>query len=360
MAAYYHKPELALRRALELRGINQDGPALVILNDVLSNRRPRIWSPIYEKIMMSYLDLCLSLRLSRQAKDGLHQYRTLSQTQAPGSLEKVIRYLLDQAEAQCAAAKAVVDAEAAASNVTRRADLLVTDNAAAAANAAANADIAIDGAGDDDGGGVGNVVTGDEDDDDDDAAGGFGGASPQAILLTTMSTDPAKSQRDSTLLLPALKFLWETYRAVLDILRSNSKLEHVYHGAAEAALKFCRSYQRRMEFRHLCEMLRTHLGNLRQYGNANVAENEDTSKTNYKVWLSRRKDYDLIFVFRFLLLFAVISFFYFFHGLIFAHCVRCEVGKVGHRIRLICIYTLDLCNLTLPVPYVGIRKGFAQ
>ena len=96
-----------------------------------------------------------------------------------------------------------------------------------------------------------------------------------------MSTDPAKTQRDSALLLPALKFLWETYRAVLDILRSNSKLEHVYHTAAQAALRFCRVYHRRMEFRHLCDMLRTHLGNLRQFGS--VGDAEEGGRTSNKV-----------------------------------------------------------------------------
>lgn len=182
--------------------------------------------------MVTYIDLCLKLNRSREAKDGLHQYRNLSQAQAPGSLEKVIRYLMDRAEQKCTEAKAFVDAETLAS-------------------------------------------TADEDDED-----GFG-ASPQAILLSTMSTDPAKSQRDSALLLPSLKFLWETYRAVLDILRSNSKLEHVYHAAAQGALRFCRVYKRRVEFRHLCDMLRMHLGNLRQYGS--IVETTDESKTNSKV-----------------------------------------------------------------------------
>jgi translation initiation factor 3 subunit A len=147
--------------------------------------------------------------------------------------------LMDKAEEKCSLAKASADAEAvlAATAVTPGAD-------------------------------------GDGDED------GFG-ASPQAILLSTMSTDPAKSQRDSTLLLPSLKFLWETYRAVLDILRSNSKLEHVYHSAAVGALRFCRVYKRRMEFRHLCDMLRMHLGNLRQYGNIKTVG--DDGKTNNKV-----------------------------------------------------------------------------
>ena len=227
-STFFHKPELALRRALELQGIDQDDAALELLHEVISSRRQRTWSPALEQIMIAYLDLCLKLLRSREAKDGLHQYRNLSQSQAPGSLEKVIRYLMDAAEKKCSDAKALVDAE-------------------------------MDG--------------GMEDDD-------FG-ASPQSILLSTMYMDPSKSQRDSAMLLPSLKFLWETYRAVLDILRSNSKLEHVYHVAAQNALRFCRTYRRRMEFRHLTDMLRTHLGNLRQHGN--LFDTEETSKTSNKV-----------------------------------------------------------------------------
>ena len=220
-SSFSHKPELALRRAVELQDIRQDDAALSLLHEVLSSRRHRTWSPTYEQIMIAYLDLCLKLHKSREAKDGLHQYRNLSQSQAPGSLEKVIRYLMEKAEQKCTEAKASVDA--------------------ATLSVAENEDVEF-------------------------------GLSPQAILLSTMSTDPAKSQRDATVLLPSLKFLWETYRAILDILRSNSKLEFVYHSAAQGALKFCRIYKRRMEFRHLCDMLRMHLGNLRQYGSIESGE----------------------------------------------------------------------------------------
>jgi len=219
---FFHKPDLALRRALELESINQSAAALSLLHEVLSSRRHRTWSPTYENIMMTYLNLCLKLHKSREAKDGLHQYRNLSQSQAPGSLEKVIRYLMDQAEKKCAQA---------------------TKNAEK--NSPSSSDAA-------------DVVSGVNIDDLN--------VSPQAILLSTMSADPGKSQRDSALLLPSLKFLWETYRAVLDILKSNSKLEHVYHAAATGALRFCRTYKRRTEFRRLCDMLRMHLGNLQKYG----------------------------------------------------------------------------------------------
>jgi len=242
--SFFHKPELALRRAVELENIQQSDAALALLHEVLSSRRHRTWSPTYEQIMITYLNLCLKLHKSREAKDGLHQYRNLSQSQAPGSLEKVIRYLMEQAEQKCIEAKASADAVAQT----------------------------IDG-------GCGN---GDPNDSDT-----FGGASPQAILLSTMSTDPAKTQRDSTLLLPSIRFLWETYRAVLDILKSNSKLEHVYHAAAMGALRFCRIYKRRTEFRRLCDMLRMHLGNLQKYGSATStsaeAQGDAGGKTNNKV-----------------------------------------------------------------------------
>ena len=92
----------------------------------------------------------------------------------------------------------------------------------------------------------------------------------QSILLSTMSLDPSKTQKETAVVLPSLKFLWETYRAVLDILRSNSKLEHLYHSAALGALEFCKVYKRKTEFRRLCDMLRQHLGNLQKYGGGEV------------------------------------------------------------------------------------------
>lgn len=247
---FFHKPELALRRALELQGIHQNVAAITLLHDVLSSRRNRTWSPVFEQIMIAYLDLCLKLHRAREAKDGLHQYRNLAQSQAPGSLEKVIRYLLEKAEDQCGKAKTAADAAAAAASEAPT-PLSVLD-----------------------------------DGDDDDDAEGESGIGPQAILLSSMTTDPAKNQRDSLLLLPSLKFLWEIYRAVLDILRSNSKLEHVYHATSVSAFKFCRSYQRRTEFRRLCDLLRMHLGNLQKYGDESVAAKPNSKVRGWEGWSS--------------------------------------------------------------------------
>ena len=68
---------------------------------------------------------------------------------------------------------------------------------------------------------------------------------------------------------PWFKFLWETYRTTLDILRNNSRLEALYAMTAARAFGFCLTYKRTTEFRRLCDILRNHLANLNKYANDN-------------------------------------------------------------------------------------------
>ena len=244
--SFLNKPENALRRATELHAIAQPQAALSLLHEILSSRRHKTWSPTYEKIIIFYLDLCLDLGRAREAKDGLHQYRNLSQSQAPGSLEGVIRHLIEKAEKKCRDAKEMAEKGDYTPKPVSKEENGETPKEQTA------------------------------EDDDMDLYNG----NPQSILLSTMSTDPEKAQRETAMLFPALKFLWEVYRAVLDILKSNSKLERLYHGAAVAALRFCAEYKRRVEFRRLCDMMRMHMGNLTKYGGVNVARFEDGGKNN--------------------------------------------------------------------------------
>lgn len=263
-----------------------------MLHEVLSQRKVRTWAKSYETIMMRYIELCVELKDHHRGKDGLHQYRNLSQAQAPGSLEAVIVHFLNSAEAKLT--EAASTAEAAVEEAEAVADLET-------------------------------------------------GGSPESLMMSTMTEEGERQRSERKLLVPWLIFVWETYRAVLDILRSSSKLEvlvctcmprglHsalafellrrilafllmlfslffknlafkqklnfnllppaspssssssftplpcifpepqvVYHKTAHRAFDFCDKFKRKVEFRRLCEMLRTHLGNLSKAGFGPVA-----------------------------------------------------------------------------------------
>jgi translation initiation factor 3 subunit A len=84
---------------------------------------------------------------------------------------------------------------------------------------------------------------------------------PETILLATVSGEQSKDRTDRAIVTPWLKFLWETYRTVLEILKNNARLEIMYQTTALQAFQFCQKYTRKTEFRRLCELLRNHLTN---------------------------------------------------------------------------------------------------
>ena len=87
---------------------------------------------------------------------------------------------------------------------------------------------------------------------------------PESIMLSSMTEEGSKDRTDREVVVPWLKFLWEIYRAILELLHRQPKLERLYHRTCEKAYKFCLDFKRTLEFRKLCDMMRTHLSNVQK------------------------------------------------------------------------------------------------
>ncbi|KAJ4849474.1 Eukaryotic translation initiation factor 3 subunit A [Turnera subulata] len=211
--ATFAKPENALKRAEELINVGQKTDALQALHDLITSKRYRAWQKTLEKIMMKYVELCVDLRKGRYAKDGLIQYRIVCQQVNVTSLEEVIKYFMHLATER---------AEQARSQALALEEALDVDDLEADRR-------------------------------------------PEDLMLSYVSGEKGKDRSDRELVTPWFKFLWETYRTVLEILRNNSKLETLYAMTAHRAFQFCKQYKRTTEFRRLCEIIRNHLANLNKY-----------------------------------------------------------------------------------------------
>jgi len=210
---HFQKPENALRRADELYAVGQKEPALVALHDVLSSKRHRVWQPQMEDVMKRFLTICVEMRKGKAAKDGLIQYRIICQQVNVASMEAVLRHFMVLSEA--GAQEALDLAEKTLSDKVE--SLLDFEDLEAE-------------------------------------------ETPESLMLATIGgSADSKKRTDRQVVTPALKFLWEAYRSVLDILRNNVKLEDVYRETAARAFAFCQNYKRGVEFRRLCEILRNHI-----------------------------------------------------------------------------------------------------
>ncbi|CAL0310425.1 unnamed protein product [Lupinus luteus] len=207
------KPENALKRAEELINVGQKQDALQTLHDLITSKRYRAWQKTLEKIMLKYIDLCVEMRKGRYAKDGLIQYRIICQQVNVGSLEEVIKHFIHLSTEKAEHARSHAEELEAALDV----DDLEADK------------------------------------------------KPEDLMLSYVSGEKGKERSDRELVTPWFKFLWETYRTVLEILRNNSKLEALYAMTAHRAFQFCKQYKRTTEFRRLCEIIRNHLANLNKY-----------------------------------------------------------------------------------------------
>ena len=136
----YKKPENALRRAQELYNAGKKQLGIEILNSVLNQRRHKQWTTTHEELIKLYLKICVDLRKKMFARDGLYQYRSLCQREAPGSLEVVVNHLIDLAEEKC------VEAMALAGNRVKLSELVADDSSNPSARSQASSSSSVNSA----------------------------------------------------------------------------------------------------------------------------------------------------------------------------------------------------------------------
>lgn len=191
--------------------VGKRNSALETLCDAIRAKRHRSWQKVHEEIMFKYLELAVDLRKSYVAKEGIFQYKLICQQTNIKSFEDVVRRYIELAEEKAEWAK-----NRAASRTTDDVDDL-------------------------------DIVQ-----------------TPEEILLSAVSSEDQQDRSDRVKLIPWVRFLWEAYRQCLDILKNNVRTESLYHEIAHRAFQFCTKFNRKTEFRKLCDNLRTHMDYLKK------------------------------------------------------------------------------------------------
>ncbi|KAK4217916.1 hypothetical protein QBC37DRAFT_413540 [Rhypophila decipiens] len=231
----HQKPENVLKRANELIGVNQASAALTLLHEHITSKRSRnVPIASLEPVMLLLVELAVEQKKGKLAKDALYQYKNIAQNTNVGTIELVLKKFIELA------AEKVTVAQQKADEV--QSSIEATTGSASVEDLEAS-------------------------------------ETPESILLATVSGEQSRDRTDRAIVTPWLKFLWEAYRTVLDILRNNARLEILYQATAMQAFDFCLKYTRKTEFRRLCELLRNHVQTAAKYSAQSFAINLSDPET---------------------------------------------------------------------------------
>lgn len=187
--------------------MDKNSEALDLVYETLVSKRARsLPFAELEPLFSKFITLAVSLRRGKYVKDGLHQYKKLAL--GVSSVDGV-------------------------SSLIRNVDLLLALSEDAVAKAQQQAE---------------EVQVEDLEQE-----------TPHDLLLAMVNSEEARDRTDREVVTPWLKLLWENYRSVLDVLRNHSQLEVAYANVASQAFRFCLKFNRKVEFRRLAELIRTHL-----------------------------------------------------------------------------------------------------
>lgn len=208
MAPPTFRPENAIKRAEELISVGNSQAALQSLYDFVTAKRVRWTQPAtLEPIVFKFLELGVELKKGKMIRDCLHQYKKLIQGTPEGliSVGVVARKFIDIVEKKIANEQAKEE--------ERHVDV-------------------------------------------DDLEGGV---TPENLLISIYEEDQSVGGFNDETFTSWVRFTWESYRSVLELVRNNSQLEITYSGVVSRTMQFCLKYNRKNEFKRLADMLRQHL-----------------------------------------------------------------------------------------------------
>ncbi|MCQ2816140.1 MAG: PCI domain-containing protein [archaeon] len=196
-------PDLIITKANEYIKMGDKENALSIINDYFNNNKKKFWSKAMESLINQYIYLSIDLSKIKYLKEALNFTRGLTQTTSIDTFKSIISKTQKTAEEKF---------NEAVSNLK----------------------------------GVQVEITDLENDDDRDETMFFG-------------TPESKEQEE---LVSKEKFIWETYKSLIDFCKINDKLFDLYSSILIAAFKFCREYKRTVEFKRLSDSVRNYLQTL--------------------------------------------------------------------------------------------------
>ena len=197
-------PEVILSKVNELLKKKDDETALIIINDFLSNNKKKIWSQSMEDLIIIFVELAINQNKLKYLKEALNFYRGLSQVTNIDSFVSVL-----------SETKKIVE-EKYIQALKNYKGIKVDVN--------------------------------DLDDEEDNSNDIF-----------SESVSSSKEKED---LIISQKFIWETYKILLDITKTNSKLFTLYSQILKAAFDFCKDNKRTAEFKRLSDSVRNYLQTL--------------------------------------------------------------------------------------------------
>jgi translation initiation factor 3 subunit A len=224
---FYQKPETALKLAEEFVAVSKHASAVSLLHEVILSKRARTTSiQTLEPILLRFIELSVQLGKGKLVREALVQYKNIAQTSSISSIEIGIKRFLELAK----------DKVEQAQKKAKQINLGQIDDLEA-------------------------------------------GESPESLMLKTLSSDYTKERTDRQVVTPWLRFLWEAFRTSLDTLRNNAKMEGLYQSVANQAFQFCLKYDRKVEFRRLCETLRQHMLSAAKYAHQQFSINLNDPET---------------------------------------------------------------------------------